>query len=111
MGGGKKPVVGRPRVSKSIVTNSYFYSTRHRELNDKAIEIVGKKTDVTDSVGPLVEGEILAFLTYAQETYGLGLWDPDPVVEEDGQKYIHGVAEKTGHDTLNALVAEWREKS
>ncbi len=97
-----------PRISKSCITGDYFYSTRHRVVSDKAIEIVGKKTDVTDSVGPLVEEEILQFLDWVKTTYSLDLRDPEPRTEEDGQKYIYGVKEVTGYRYLNELVSEWR---
>lgn len=101
-------VVNKPMVRKSLLTNSYFYFTRHRKVSDKGIEIVGKKTDVTESVAGLVEQDICEFLRYIEKTHGLGLWDPEPKVEEDGNRYLHGIKEKTGYKYLNELVAEWR---
>jgi hypothetical protein len=103
--------VKKPMVTKSILTNSFFYFTRHRKVNDRAIEIVGHKTDVTESVTHLVEQEILLFLDYVKEKYDLDLRVPKAAVGEDGQKYIHGVKEATGYEYLNELVAEYREKS
>lgn len=99
-----------PRVSKSPIGNAYFYHTRHRELDDGAIRVVGKKTDVTDSVAPLVRAEVVAFLRYVLRKYGLELWDPDPKTEEDGGEYLYGIVELTGYATLNELVAEWMEE-
>lgn len=102
------PVVTKPMVAKSPLSGSYFYFTRHRRTSDKGVEVVGKKTDVTESVTSLVEEEIIDFLRYVQKTYGLDLRDPEPKTEEDGQKYIWGVKEATGYSYLNELVAEWR---
>ncbi len=82
-----------PRVAKSPTTNSYFYFTRHREVSEKAIAIVGNKTDVTDSVEALVEEEILSFLQWVKDAYGLDLRNPEA---------------REGYRHLNDLVAEWR---
>lgn len=105
--------INKPMVSKSVAVGNYFYFTRHKSVrddndNETAVEVVGKKTDVSDSVGPLVEQEIIEFLRYAYNEYGLELLDPAPVTEDDGQKYLYGVKNKAGYETVNELVSEWR---
>lgn len=102
--------IKQPMVAQSPVTGSYFYFTRHRPTaNGKGAEIIGKKTDVTESVNLCVEQAIGEFLRYAKKAHGLELLDPEPKTEEDGQKYLYGVRETTGHETINAFVKEWRE--
>lgn len=105
-----EPTVNKPTVGESVATGSYFYFTRYRPTaNGKGMEVVGKKTDVTDSVSHIVEQNIGRFLQYLKETYKLELLDPEAKTEEDGQSYLYGVREKTGYETINELVAEWRE--
>lgn len=106
---GVSETVSKPTVSKSILSNRYFYFTRHKQTpNGNGIEVVGKKTDVTESVNFCVEQAIGEFLRYAKDAYGLELLDPEPKTEQDGQKYLYGVREKTGYETLNELVREWQ---
>ncbi len=101
--------VKQPMVSKSVLSNRYFYFTRHKSLEGgKAIQVVGQRTDVTESVAKLVEQEIGEFLEYVKKTYGLELLDPKPKTEADGQEYLYGVKETTGYEYLNQLVQEWR---
>ncbi|MDP9437538.1 MAG: hypothetical protein M3P49_02140 [Actinomycetota bacterium] len=101
--------VDKPMVSQSPVTKRYYYFTRHKPTaNGKGMEVVGKKTDVTDSVNFCVEQAIGEFLRYAKDAYGLELLDPEPKTEEDGNKYLYGVRETTGYALLNDLVKEWQ---
>lgn len=103
--------IKQPMVSKSPLTGSYFYFTRHKPTaNGKGMQIVGQKTDVTDSVSALVEQAIGEFLEYVGKTYDLGLYVPK-LVEEDGERFLHATKEATGYEYLNDLVKEWREKS
>lgn len=106
--------VKKPMVSKSVAAGNYFYFTRHKPLRNKegkevGMEVVGQKTDVTDSVAHLVEQEIYSFLDYVKEKYNLDLRVPELQVDEDGEKCIHGAKEATGYEYLNDLVDEWRK--
>lgn len=97
----------KPTVYKGLT--GYWYCTRQKPTpNGKAMQVVGRHTDVTESVEKIVEQEICAFLAYLAETHSLELLDPNPV-EEDGQKYLHGLAEKTGRKYVNEVIADWRK--
>lgn len=102
--------IRKPMVAKSPLTNSYYFFRQHRTSEDgKSILAVGRKDDVTESVSHVVERDIIGFLKYAKERYGLELYDPNPVTEEDGSKWTYGVPEKTGHGVMEDFIAEWRE--
>lgn len=104
--------VSKPMVAKSVLSKPprYYYFTRHKPLEGgRGIEVVGRKTDVTDSVEALVLDEMNAFHHWLRDTHGLELLDPNPVTESDGEKYLHGLKEKTGHVLLNEVVADWRK--
>lgn len=102
----KKPIVVKSLISRPP---RYHYFTRFKQVNDKAIKVVGQKTDVTDSVTRVVEQEIYSFLDYVKEKYNLDLRVPELQVGEDGEQYIHGAKEATGYEYLNDLVEEWRK--
>lgn len=96
-------LVEKPAVVEGILGKRFFYFTHHKELaNGKGAKMYGYRTDVTEAVSALIEREIVRFIDYCAETYGVDLWH----ITDDGG--ILGLDEKTGHEYLNTLIQEWR---
>lgn len=99
-------LIEQPVVVRALLGSNVFYFTHRKQLaNGRGEKMYGYRTDVTDAANHLVEQEIIKFLDYCYETYGVELLRLD----DPKAGGYSGLGDEAGHEYLNETIAEWRQ--